>query len=51
VDEQSGKLVSSNADGRPWVSFANVRKKTTTGPAWPHMILFDPSIPLAHGGH
>ena len=51
VDKSSGKLVPTKAGGRPWVSFENVRKKTTTGPAGPHMILFDPSIPLAHGEH
>jgi selenium-binding protein 1 len=51
VDESEGGLVPFNPDGRPWVSFTNVRKKTTTGPAGPHMILFDPSIPLAHGEH
>ena len=51
VDERTGSLTPSNADGRPWVSFTNVRKKTTTGPAGPHMVLFDPSIPLAHGEH
>jgi selenium-binding protein 1 len=51
VDRSSGKLVPTKAGGRPWVSFENVRKKTTTGPAGPHMILFDPSIPLAHGEH
>jgi hypothetical protein len=28
-----------------------VRILATTGPAGPHMILFDPSIPLAHGEH
>jgi selenium-binding protein 1 len=51
VDKSSGKLVPTKAGGRPWVSFENVRKKTTTGPAGPHMVLFDPSIPLAHGEH
>jgi selenium-binding protein 1 len=51
VDEGSGELRSSKAGGGPWVSFENVRKKTTTGPAGPHMILFDPSVPLAHGEH
>jgi selenium-binding protein 1 len=51
VDQNTGSLTPSNADGRPWVDFGNVRKKTTTGPAGPHMILFDPSIPLAHGEH
>jgi selenium-binding protein 1 len=51
VDDHSGTLRSSKAGGGPWVSFENVRKKTTTGPAGPHMILFDPSIPLAHGEH
>ncbi|HXV34030.1 MAG TPA: selenium-binding protein SBP56-related protein [Gaiellaceae bacterium] len=51
VDETTGSLISPEPDGGPWVSFGNVRKKTTTGPAGPHMILFDPSIPLAHGEH
>jgi selenium-binding protein 1 len=51
VDKRSGELTPLPADGRPWVSFANVRKKTTTGPAGPHMMLFDPSIPLAPGEH
>jgi hypothetical protein len=51
VDEHTGSLSPSTTDGRPWVSFENVRKKTTTGPAGPHMILFDPSIPPAHGEH
>jgi selenium-binding protein 1 len=47
----SGGLTPYNADGSAWVSFANVRKKNTTGPAGPHLILFDPSIPLAHDEH
>jgi selenium-binding protein 1 len=47
----SGDLVPFRADGGPWVSFINVRKKTTTGPAGPHMMLFDPSIPLEPGEH
>jgi selenium-binding protein 1 len=51
VDRRAGGLVPTTADGRPWVSFANVRKKTTTGPAGPHMMLFDPSIRLAPGEH
>jgi methanethiol oxidase len=44
-------LTPFNPDGSPWVSFTNVRKKTTTGPAGPHMMLFDPSIPLELGEH
>jgi methanethiol oxidase len=51
VDTRSGGLTSSNPDGSAWVSFNNVRKKTTTGPAGPHMMLFDPSIPLLPGEH
>jgi selenium-binding protein 1 len=47
----SGGLTPFKADGSPWVSFTNVRKKTTTGPAGPHLVLFDPSIPLAPGEH
>jgi selenium-binding protein 1 len=51
VDTRSGGLTSSNPDGSAWVSFNNVQKKTTTGPAGPHMMLFDPSIPLLPGEH
>jgi methanethiol oxidase len=51
VDERSGDLTSVNSDGSAWVSFTTVQKKTTTGPAGPHMMLFDPSIPLEPGEH
>jgi methanethiol oxidase len=51
VDTGSGGLTPFTPGGRPWVSFTDVRKKTTTGPAGPHMMLFDPSIPLAPGEH
>jgi methanethiol oxidase len=51
VDTESGGLTPSNPDGSAWVSFTNVQKKTTTGPAGPHMMLFDPSIPLEPGEH
>jgi methanethiol oxidase len=51
VDTRSGRLTPSNPDGHAWVSFTNVRKKTTTGPAGPHMMLFDPSVRLRPGEH
>lgn len=51
VGERSGKLTSRTPDGNSWVSFENVRKKTTTGPAGPHMMLFDPSVRLEPGEH
>jgi selenium-binding protein 1 len=51
VDERSGALTLAKPNGRPWVSFANVRKKHTTGPAGPHLVLFDPSVPPAPGEH
>jgi methanethiol oxidase len=51
VDADSGGLTPSNADGRAWISFTNVEKRATTGPAGPHMMLFDPSIPLLPGEH
>ena len=38
-------------DGSAWVSFEDVRKKTTTGAAGPHMMLFDPSVKLGPGEH
>jgi selenium-binding protein 1 len=51
VDPATGKLTSFTPDGSSWVSFENVQKKTTTGPAGPHMMLFDPSIRLEPGEH
>jgi methanethiol oxidase len=51
VDKRSGGLTPSNPGGGAWVSFTNVQKKTTIGPAGPHMMLFDPSIPLLPGEH
>jgi len=44
-------LTPFKAGGSPWVSFENVHKKNTTGPAGPHMMLFDPSIPMVPGEH
>jgi selenium-binding protein 1 len=51
VNKQSGRLTPFKSGGAAWVSFTNVKKKTTTGPAGPHMILFDPSIRLVPGEH
>jgi selenium-binding protein 1 len=51
VDTKAGGLTPIKADGSAWVSFTNVEKKNTTGPAGPHMMLFDPSIPLVPGEH
>lgn len=51
VDTASGGLAPVKPDGSAWVSFAHVRKKTTIGPAGPHMMLFDPSVRLAPGEH
>jgi selenium-binding protein 1 len=51
VDAHSGGLTPATPDGSAWVSFENVQKKTTAGPAGPHMMLFDPSIRLAPGEH
>jgi selenium-binding protein 1 len=51
VDTQAVGLKPFKADGSAWVSFTDVTKKTTTGPAGPHMMLFDPSIPLVPGEH
>ena len=48
---RNGRLTPSQPGGKPWVSFDDVQKKTTRGPAGPHLILFDPSIPLAAGEH
>lgn len=51
VDAHSGGLVPVNADGSAWVSFTDVEKKHTTGPAGPHMMFFDPGVRLRHGEH
>ena len=51
VDETAGGLTPLHADGSAWVSFTNVQKKSTTGPAGPHMMFFDPGIRLAPGEH
>ncbi len=51
VDRRTGRLTSFTPDGSSWVSFENVRKQTTTGPAGPHMMLFDPSVRLEPGEH
>jgi len=51
VDQATGKLTSSTPGGVAWVSFESVEKKTTTGPAGPHMMLFDPSVRLEPGEH
>jgi hypothetical protein len=47
----AGNLTPLHADGSAWVNFTNIDKQTTTGPAGPHMMLFDPSIPLEPGEH
>jgi hypothetical protein len=51
VDQRAGGLTSVKADGSAWVSFADVQKKTGSGPAGPHMMLFDPSVPVEPGEH
>ena len=51
VDERSGGLTPLNADGSAWVSFTDVEKQNTRGPAGPHMMFFDPGIRLAPGEH
>jgi selenium-binding protein 1 len=51
VNQRSGRLTSSRPGGKAWVSFENVRKQNTTGPAGPHMMLFDPSIAMVPGEH
>ena len=51
VDASSGRLTPHSADGSAWVSFTDVQKRSTRGPAGPHMMFFDPGIRLAHGEH
>jgi methanethiol oxidase len=51
VNKRSGRLTPFKSGGSAWVSFTNVKKKTTTGPAGPHMMLFDPSVRSVPGEH
>jgi methanethiol oxidase len=47
----TGDLTPVTADGTAWISFADVEKQTTTGPAGPHMMVFDPTVAMAEGEH
>ena len=51
MNKYSGRLTPFKPGGAAWVSFTNVKKKTTTGPAGPHLMLFDPSIRSVPGEH
>jgi selenium-binding protein 1 len=51
VHGATGELTPFNSDGDAWVGFTNVEKRTSTGPAGPHMMLFDPNIRLSPGEH
>ncbi|HTE50832.1 MAG TPA: selenium-binding protein SBP56-related protein [Kofleriaceae bacterium] len=51
VDHAHGGMTSRTPSGGPITSFTSVQKKTTTGPAGPHMMFFDPSIQLTPGEH
>jgi selenium-binding protein 1 len=46
-----GTLVSETEDGSAWVDFSDVRMKHSRGPAGPHQMFFDPSVPMAFGHH
>ena len=47
----TGDLSPLHADGSAWVGFTDIEKRTTTGPAGPHMMVFDPSVPPVEGEH
>ena len=49
--QDDGTLVSETGDGSAWVDFTDVQMKNSRGPAGPHQMLFDPSVPLAFGHH
>lgn len=51
VDPQTGGLTARTPGGAAWVDFDRVRKRATTGPAGPHMMLFDPSVRVSPGEH
>jgi len=49
--QDDGTLVSETADGSAWVDFTDVQMKHSRGPAGPHQMSFDPSVPVAFGHH
>lgn len=51
VQGVSGGMTPRNTDGGAWVRFTHVHKKNSTGPAGPHMMLFDPRVRLEPGEH
>ncbi|WP_435105870.1 hypothetical protein [Arhodomonas sp. AD133] len=51
VDTAEGGLTHATEDGSAWTDFTAVQKANGTGPAGPHMILFDPSVPIEVGHH
>lgn len=51
VDAEEGGLTHVSEDGSAWVDFTDVPKAEGSGPAGPHMILFDPGVPIEAGHH
>ena len=51
VAKRSGALTPPLPAGSPGSASPTSRRRRTTGPAGPHMMLFDPSIPLEPGEH
>ncbi|MCH4564940.1 selenium-binding family protein [Halomonas sp. EGI 63088] len=51
VDAEQGGLSHVTEDGSAWADFSSVQKENGVGPAGPHMILFDPGVPIEAGHH
>lgn len=51
VDAGEGGLAHATGDGNAWVDFTDIPKANGSGPAGPHMILFDPGVPIEAGHH
>ena len=49
--DETGGLTPLHEDGSAWVDFSAVQKQNTTGPAGPHMMLFDPGVRGGVGHH
>ncbi|RTR02449.1 selenium-binding protein SBP56-related protein [Halomonas nitroreducens] len=50
VDDPGG-LSHVTGDGSAWADFTQVSREGVSGPAGPHMVLFDPGVPIEAGHH
>lgn len=51
VDQDASEFHSVTEDGGSWVDFSRIHTPDGAGPAGPHMIVFDPGVPIDPGHH